>query len=110
MQIELRLVAHLSQDAALLEVLSQAGPAGDAFSLLASRWLRKGSQGSPLLRTATCRVQPYALCHHVPCVITRSVLSPAVYTLMCHMKPIALFHRLPLIWTEAVHHHVGCTS
>eukprot|EP00884_Botryococcus_braunii_P006548 jgi/Botrbrau1/15895/Bobra.40_1s0077.2 len=44
-QIELRLVAHLSRDPALLEVLARAGLEGDAFSLLASRWLHKASPG-----------------------------------------------------------------
>ena len=39
-QIELRVLAHLSRDVKLIEVLRQAGASGDAFALIAKTWLR----------------------------------------------------------------------
>lgn len=38
-QVELRVLAHLSGDAALVRLLQQAGPAGDAFKHIAHSWL-----------------------------------------------------------------------
>ncbi len=40
-QIELRVLAHLSGDLKLIEILKQAGVGGDAFALIAKTWLRK---------------------------------------------------------------------
>ncbi|DBA78569.1 TPA: hypothetical protein ACH3X1_008502 [Trebouxia sp. C0004] len=40
-QIELRVLAHLSGDLKLIQVLRQAGVGGDAFALIAKTWLRK---------------------------------------------------------------------
>lgn len=40
-QIELRVLAHLSGDTKLIEILRQAGVGGDAFALIAKTWLRK---------------------------------------------------------------------
>jgi len=40
-QIELRVLAHLSSDIKLIEILRQAGVGGDAFALIAKTWLRK---------------------------------------------------------------------
>lgn len=42
-QIELRVLAHLSGDARLIQVLRQAGTKGDAFALIAKTWLRKSN-------------------------------------------------------------------
>ena len=42
MQVELRVLAHLSGDAELIRLLRQAGAAGDAFQLIASTWLGSG--------------------------------------------------------------------
>lgn len=42
-QIELRVLAHLSGDPALVALLRQAGAAGDAFQLIASTWLGSGA-------------------------------------------------------------------
>lgn len=44
-QIELRVLAHLSGDAVLVQLLRQAGAAGDAFHLIASTWLGSGEAG-----------------------------------------------------------------
>lgn len=41
-QVELRVLAHLSNDPALVRLLQQAGAAGDAFRLIASTWLGSG--------------------------------------------------------------------
>jgi hypothetical protein len=38
-QIELRVLAHMSQDAKLMHLLRQAGAKGDAFSLIAASFL-----------------------------------------------------------------------
>ena len=43
-QVELRVLAHLSGDPALLRLLRQAGPTGDAFRLIASAWLGCGER------------------------------------------------------------------
>ena len=40
-QIELRVLAHLSGDVKLIQILRQAGVGGDAFALIAKTWLRK---------------------------------------------------------------------
>jgi DNA polymerase I-like protein with 3'-5' exonuclease and polymerase domains len=40
--MELRVLAHLSGDPALLALLQQAGTAGDAFKHIAARWLGSG--------------------------------------------------------------------
>ncbi len=40
-QIELRVLAHLSGDLKLIQILRQAGVGGDAFALIAKTWLRK---------------------------------------------------------------------
>lgn len=40
-QVELRVLAHLSGDSKLIQVLRQAGSSGDAFALIAKTWLRK---------------------------------------------------------------------
>ena len=40
-QIELRVLAHLSGDARLMDILRQAGVSGDAFALIAKTWLRQ---------------------------------------------------------------------
>ena len=40
-QIELRVLAHLSGDIKLIQILRQAGVGGDAFALIAKTWLRK---------------------------------------------------------------------
>lgn len=40
-QIELRVLAHLSGDIKLIEILRQAGVGVDAFVLIAKTWLRK---------------------------------------------------------------------
>ena len=49
-QIELRVLAHLSGDPKLIQILRQAGAGGDAFALIARTWLRQahdtGSQQS----------------------------------------------------------------
>ena len=49
-QIELRVLAHLSGDPKLIQILRQAGASGDAFALIARTWLRqphgRGSQQS----------------------------------------------------------------
>ncbi len=42
MQVELRVLAHLSGDAALVRLLQQAGPCGDAFKHIAHSWLGAG--------------------------------------------------------------------
>lgn len=41
-QIELRILAHMSGDRTLTEILQRAGSAGDAFSMIAHTWLRQG--------------------------------------------------------------------
>lgn len=41
-QVELRVLAHLSGDPALVGLLQQAGAAGDAFKLMAAHWLGGG--------------------------------------------------------------------
>jgi hypothetical protein len=41
--MELRVLAHLSGDEALVALLRQAGAAGDAFNLIASTWLGSGA-------------------------------------------------------------------
>lgn len=41
-QIELRILAHMSGDPSLTEILQRAGSAGDAFSMIAHTWLRRG--------------------------------------------------------------------
>lgn len=40
-QVELRVLAHLSGDTKLIQILRQAGVGGDAFALIAKTWLRK---------------------------------------------------------------------
>lgn len=40
------MLAHLSGDAALVRLLQQAGPAGDAFKHIAHSWLGAGQGGS----------------------------------------------------------------
>jgi hypothetical protein len=44
-QVELRLLAHFSADRLLQQLLSQSGPDGDVFSLIAAAWLQQGSRG-----------------------------------------------------------------
>ena len=51
-QVELRLLAHLSQDAQLLRLLTLAGAAGDVFTLIARQWLAPGGQQLPGGRAA----------------------------------------------------------
>lgn len=41
-QIELRVLAHLSGDAQLVQLLRRAGAGGDAFNAIASTWLGSG--------------------------------------------------------------------
>ncbi|WIA11812.1 hypothetical protein OEZ85_011902 [Tetradesmus obliquus] len=45
-QVELRLLAHFSGDRLLQQLLSQSGPDGDVFSLIAAAWLQQGAAGS----------------------------------------------------------------
>jgi len=40
-QIELRVLAHLSGDIKLIQILRQAGVGGDTFALIVKTWLRK---------------------------------------------------------------------
>ena len=57
--MELRVLAHLSGDEALVALLRQAGAAGDAFNLIASTWLGSGA-GLPASQPAS---QPaYSTC------------------------------------------------
>ncbi|CAG9467231.1 unnamed protein product [Pedinophyceae sp. YPF-701] len=44
-QIELRVLAHLTKDAALLEALQQAGTGGDTFRMVARTWLGVSGEG-----------------------------------------------------------------
>jgi hypothetical protein len=44
-QVELRLLAHFSGDRLLQQLLSQSGPGGDVFSLIAAAWLQQGRPG-----------------------------------------------------------------
>jgi hypothetical protein len=44
-QVELRLLAHFSGDRLLQQLLSQSGPDGDVFTLIAAAWLQQGSRG-----------------------------------------------------------------
>lgn len=44
-QVELRLLAHFSGDRLLQQLLSQSGPGGDVFSLIAAAWLQQGAAG-----------------------------------------------------------------
>lgn len=41
-QIELRLMAHFSEDSALIELLSK--PLGDVFTMIAARWTAKAEE------------------------------------------------------------------
>ena len=50
-QVELRILAHLSQDPERVTLLRRAGPEGDAFRLIASTWLGAGE-----LRLCVCVV------------------------------------------------------
>lgn len=43
-QIELRVLAHMSNDQRLIALLRQAGPQGDAFQLIARSWLLQGAR------------------------------------------------------------------
>ena len=42
-QVELRVLAHLSGESKLIQILRQAGVSGDAFALIAKTWLRRAS-------------------------------------------------------------------
>ena len=54
-QIELRVLAHLSRDVKLIEVLRQAGASGDAFALIAKTWLRRSHHPGILCFACTAR-------------------------------------------------------
>lgn len=48
MQVELRVLAHLSGDAQLVQLLRRVGAGGDAFNAIASTWLGSGAPGAVL--------------------------------------------------------------
>lgn len=46
-QVELRVLAHLSGDSQLVQLLQRAGAGGDAFAAIASTWLGSGERAPP---------------------------------------------------------------
>ena len=75
-QIELRVLAHLSGDPKLIQILRQAGVRGDAFALIANTWLRRprdrgDSQSSSMQHTKESTV----VCH-------KSIVLPSFICIM----------------------------
>jgi hypothetical protein len=60
-QVELRLLAHLSRDKRLLSLLRSAGNAGDVFQLIATTWLRAAGMSDAHLRALSAAEQTWAL-------------------------------------------------
>lgn len=56
-QIELRVLAHLSGDAQLVQLLRRVGAGGDAFNAIASTWLGSGGQAHGAWRAGCCSLK-----------------------------------------------------
>ena len=65
-QIELRVLAHLSGDLKLIEVLRQAGANGDAFALIAKTWLRSRNSSGLLLQKRKGKSMPVGMGYGKP--------------------------------------------
>ena len=108
-QIELRGLAHLSNDVKLIQILRQAGVGGDAFALIAKTWLRKPHDtGQPCLGFFAFHLTLFILHQPKELSLSSAVDTPAFKhasqpILLVALCLLALF----LAETLNLHHAVG---